>query len=651
MKDDTRLVAFLPVTIRQAASALCVLGYVVALVGYGFRRRRYGRSALWEAAALFYLVTFLFVTRAHERHVYPYFALIAAAMIWRRAAIVPYAFVSALYCVNLVLSWRYILPGNRHPQLCPLVWGAGLCMLMLAALPLTLASLTRWAQRVVVLLRYDHRPDSPRLPDDPIKRRKARWILAAILLFALGTRVARLNSPDTRYFDEVYHAYTAEQWVKGNADAWLWRTKAADEGCAYEWTHPPLAKLMMAASMKVFGVHPWAWRLPAALLGTAMVLLVYALARALFHREAVALLAAAFAALDMLPLFASRIGMNDIYFVAFMLAAVLAATKNRYVLAPLAAGCALACKWTMLYGFPLLALIHLLRIGTARQSRPDGPAQSRPLNLDARLNRYALVVVLYTLCVPLIYLGSYWPMVRAGHSWQDVGEVQKQMWYYHTGLKATHPFSSPAWQWPTLRKAVWCFTQKKDVWPEQFPEFPSPQRPQAPKRSTAQSPERSTKQSPERRAGASPASPAASASDTAFAPPAEAELFIEPQVWAANVYAWANPVIWICGEGAILFALIHLLIRRNTAVFIVVAGFLAFWAPWLASPRIMFLYHYLPSLPFLYLALAWAIVHTAIGRRTLIALFTLAALAFVVLYPYVTAVWLPLAWTPVGFHQ
>ena len=176
----------------------------------------------------------------------------------------------------------------------------------------------------------------------------------------------RLNTPPIGYHDEVYHAYTAEQWVQGNTDAWLWNTKTPSgpdwannytHHPAYEWTHPPLAKLLMQASMEIFVIRPWAWRLPAALLGTLCAALIYWIAKTLFKRESIALLAATLYALDTLPLLMSRIGMNDIYLMTFILAAFLAALHHRYQISALSVAAALACKWSAIYALPLLALI------------------------------------------------------------------------------------------------------------------------------------------------------------------------------------------------------------------------------------------------------------------------------------------------------
>jgi len=92
-----------------------------------------------------------------------------------------------------------------------------------------------------------------------IKNNKYKIILISIIFFAFLIRFWRLGEPNNFYFDEVYHAFTAKQMLLGKHTAWeFWNTPPS--GFAYEWTHPPLAKIFMAAGMTVFGMIPFGWR-------------------------------------------------------------------------------------------------------------------------------------------------------------------------------------------------------------------------------------------------------------------------------------------------------------------------------------------------------------------------------------------------------
>ncbi|MGE5156106.1 MAG: phospholipid carrier-dependent glycosyltransferase, partial [Betaproteobacteria bacterium] len=73
------------------------------------------------------------------------------------------------------------------------------------------------------------------------------WILIVIVVAALGLRTFRLAEPARMHFDEVYHARTATEFLQD------WRYGISHS--IYEWTHPHLAKYMMAAGLVLFAGH------------------------------------------------------------------------------------------------------------------------------------------------------------------------------------------------------------------------------------------------------------------------------------------------------------------------------------------------------------------------------------------------------------
>ena len=91
--------------------------------------------------------------------------------------------------------------------------------------------------------------------------------------------------PNKYVFDEVYHAFTAKEFLVGHKEAWEWWTKPPP-GVAYEWTHPPLAKEIMAFSMLIFSsTDSWVYRFPGVIFGTLSVYLVYLLGLKLLKKE------------------------------------------------------------------------------------------------------------------------------------------------------------------------------------------------------------------------------------------------------------------------------------------------------------------------------------------------------------------------------
>jgi hypothetical protein len=71
------------------------------------------------------------------------------------------------------------------------------------------------------------------------------WFLVILLLATLGMRTFRLAEPYQMHFDEVYHARTATEFLQG------WRYDLDHD--IYEWTHPHLAKYLMAAGIVAWG--------------------------------------------------------------------------------------------------------------------------------------------------------------------------------------------------------------------------------------------------------------------------------------------------------------------------------------------------------------------------------------------------------------
>ncbi len=132
------------VSLHQLGAAACVVCFVLILLRLVRSYRNKGDLALWESASLIFLTTFLLTTRAHERHVFPFFAMTLVVAASNRTAFIPYILVAMLNCVNLALSWLYILPGRQTAVLCPPTLGNLVCDLYLASLPIALLSFRRY---------------------------------------------------------------------------------------------------------------------------------------------------------------------------------------------------------------------------------------------------------------------------------------------------------------------------------------------------------------------------------------------------------------------------------------------------------------------------------------------------------------------------
>jgi len=382
--------------------------------------------------------------------------------------------------------------------------------------------------------------------------KKPKIILVSILLFTAFLRLYRLDYPNKYVFDEVYHAYTAKEYLKGNKEAWSPWGKSPP-GVAFEWLHPPIAKELMTSSMFILHTtDAWAWRLPGAFLGILSVFLLYKLALLLFKTEKTALISAFIFSIDGLVFVQSRTGMNDAYLVAFVLVSVIFFVQKRYFLAATFMSIAIATKWSGIY----LALMYFPILLYFRQ-----------------FNK----LIYFVLIPPVVYLLSYTPYFWIGYKWNDFVELHNQIWWYQTHLKATHTYSSPWWSWPLNLYPVWYFVdyQKNTV---------------------------------------------------------------------ANIFASGNPVVFWVGTVSLILTGLELIKKKSLNLLIVVLGFSVFWLPWALSPRIMFLYHFSPSVPFLSLALGHQLsleLGNRKGRRLIFVLLFLMALSFIIVFPFLTGIFLP----------
>jgi dolichyl-phosphate-mannose--protein O-mannosyl transferase len=284
-----------------------------------------------------------------------------------------------------------------------------------------------------------------------------RHLVLALGLFLLAAvfRFPGLSYPAEEYFDEVYHAKSARQYLAGESPE--------------DWVHPPTAKLLIAVGVWAFGYESGAWRLAPALAGSLLAPVFFLLARRALATERAALLATLLLLADGVYLVQSRVAMTNIFAVLFQLAAAAcvlrAGLRERLhpgwmVLLGLSLGLALSSRWTSLWATAFLALV-LLCLRGRRLFEP---------------RELGLVLLAFVVIPGVVYATSYLPLLVHGHlrvaepspnplrSVADVSrgvrqlvEEQVQIWRYHANLDATHPYYSPWWSWPWLYRPTWYF--------------------------------------------------------------------------------------------------------------------------------------------------------------------------------------------------
>lgn len=201
--------------------------------------------------------------------------------------------------------------------------------------------------------------------------RSAGWVQSVvspqlalgILLFAsLLLRLVNINTPNTAtIFDEKYYVNAARVIIGlpvAKTDPYYGEPVGMDPN----HEHPPLGKVMIAASMRVLGDTPIGWRLPSILMGMICILLVYGIVVAAGGDPWLGVLASFLFSFDNLVLVHSRIATLDIPMLAFFLLSAWALLRGWPLLAGMAMGLATLVKLTGYYG--LLAIL-LFVVGMA----------------------------------------------------------------------------------------------------------------------------------------------------------------------------------------------------------------------------------------------------------------------------------------------
>lgn len=247
---------------------------------------------------------------------------------------------------------------------------------------------------------------------------------------------------NSTYFDEIYHARTAYENIKGVYP--------------YEISHPPLGKLILSLGIRMFGMTPFGWRFMGTLFGVLMLPVLYLLLKSLFGDTSVAFCGSVVFAFDFMHFVQTRIATIDTYAVFFILLMYLFmwrwVTGHRLrdlFFSGLFFGIGAASKWTCIYAGGGLAVLWLI----------DWIARRREADFWPDLGRNICACILFFIIIPCgIYYVSYWPygtsrgmsglsMLLSRDYAKIVLDNQAYMFNYHSKLVATHPYSSRWYQW------------------------------------------------------------------------------------------------------------------------------------------------------------------------------------------------------------
>ena len=295
-----------------------------------------------EAAALTLFTFFVLATRMHERYIFDAVLLLMILSSIERKYRVAAILTSITLFLNLVYSLQYLnvmtasTPGVDPRNLMPLISGPCSFLNTLTLLYFALhyfgvfgheeqqeskdttsihlpakmsdrmtsgfASARTWFDRYV---------RQPNLREGFTSfTRLDSYLTAGFVLLSFAICIVNYAYPAEKIFDEIYYARSGEEYLKHVEQ--------------FEWTHPPITKLIITLSMMLFGgLHggdtSYGWRFLNVVVGSLMVGLLYAFTKRLCGSTLFAGIAAGFLLFDGFHFAQSRIATPEITVAFFCL--------------------------------------------------------------------------------------------------------------------------------------------------------------------------------------------------------------------------------------------------------------------------------------------------------------------------------------------
>lgn len=391
---------------------------------------------------------------------------------------------------------------------------------------------------------------------------------------------------NSTYFDEVYHARTAYEYMHGRY--------------SYENTHPPLGKCFIALGMTIFGVCPFGWRIMGVLFGIAMLPAIYVFAKKMMKETWIATSVTLVFAFDFMHFVQTRIATIDVFVTFFIILmyyfmfkyASMSFYDNKLWktwiplgLSGLFMGFGVASKWTGAYAGIGLAVIFFFTLFRRYKeyvyAKKSGPGETNGISHEVVIERFwkytlltvGVCFVFFILIPAVIYLLSYIPFNddSGNGMFKQMIDNQVTMFNYHSDLISTHPYSCKWYNWPTMYRPVWYYSYHQ--------------------------------------------------SDTI----------------SAGISAFGNPLVWWVGVPAAIYMIYLVWKKRDNKAMFLLASYAAQYLPWVFIGRTTYMYHYFPSVPFVVMMIGYGIYNLVKGnsKKRMVAYFYVAAVIglFMFFYP------------------
>ena len=499
---------------------------------------------------------FLLAPRIHERYIYAALIFVVPLAVEEPAMLVTYALLTMTTLINLI-DVMYILSNSIFLELRdPLAMTVALINVLLFA--------------GVIIFGYQHTfaaADGGAAPPPALER----WLRAKFATIGGGPAMEppapvvlewlRIDTIMVAAFTMV--AAALHFWHLGHPPEivfdevhFVGQARHYLHGETFLDPHPPLAKLLIALGILVGGDHPWAWRIGVATVGTLMIPVTYMLGRRMFQTRLAAGLAAIFLMTDGLFLVDSRIAVIDIIYLT--LAAIAYLLLFRFI--------QLSDR-----GARRITLLFLgISLGLCLGSKLYVPAETFLLVMGFLI--YAMArseglgfapvriatdpqilgaVMLTGALASIFYLACFIPHYTLGW-WGGIADL-------------FHYYKDVMWYEKSVSTATHPYASPWWTWPLML-------RPVAYWQNFPATGDVST-------------------------------------IWGAG-----NPILWWAVIPAITITAVRALERPTMIRMFLVIGYFGYFVIWIPITRILFLYHYMPSIYLGYLALAWVLADFWIGQ-------------------------------------
>lgn len=366
----------------------------------------------------------------------------------------------------------------------------------------------------------------------------------------------RISYKNSTYFDEIYHARTAYEFTVHDS--------------VYEWTHPPLGKVLISIGIQLFGMNPFGWRIVGTVFGILMIPVIYIFAKRVVKHTWLAAVTCILFTFDFMHFSQTRIATIDVYVTFFIMLMYyfmfkyyntsfydtkLSKTFIPLGLCGIVMGLAIASKWTGIYAAAGLAVLFFMTLFKRwneysfalknPKGETDGISHKYVIDTfkSSTIKTIIFCCIFYIAVPALIYYLSYIPYLQAPNmdGIKSIIENQKSMFAYHSDLVAEHSFASEWYKWPIMYKPIWYYSGEIS------------------------------------------------------------------STLKEGISSFGNPAVWWVGIAAFIYQIYMYAKNRDKTSLFLILSYATQLIPWIPVSRLTFIYHYFPSVPFVVLIIGYSL--------------------------------------------